>query len=83
MTQVIATHPLLKPGDKLDFELGCGAQHWDNTHVWVTWTPAPIRRHREKTSPRLPISEHLDQSEIMRGKLKKMAEEKRDEGSDF
>lgn len=47
LSQVIATSPLMKPGDDLEFPIGVGADHWDNTHVWMTWTPPPIRRRRE------------------------------------
>lgn len=74
-SQILATHPLLKPGDKLDINVGVLAQHWDNTHIWLTWTSPPIRRHREQSSPRLLVSEHLEQSKGMRENMAKPSAE--------
>jgi hypothetical protein len=73
-SEVIATSPLMRPGDKLDFMPGCINEHWDTTVVWITWTPPPIRRRRERTSQRLLIAEHLGQSDLMRERMKKLKE---------
>jgi hypothetical protein len=70
--QVIGTSPLMKPGDTLDFVVGCVNEHWETTVVWITWTPPPIRRRRERTSQRLLIAEHLEQSELMRRRMQKL-----------
>jgi hypothetical protein len=56
---VLATAPLLKPGDALEFETGVHAEDFKSTHVWATWTAPPIRRRRERTSQRLAISEQV------------------------
>jgi hypothetical protein len=59
-SDVVGTTPLLKPGDKLEFAFGVRAEDWDTSHLWMTWTPPPIRRRRELTSRRFPIHKYLD-----------------------
>ena len=67
--QVLATSPLVKPGDGIAFTAGCGAGILDDTHVWVTWTPPPIRRRREVSSPRFLLKDHVTLSDIATQKL--------------
>jgi hypothetical protein len=73
-SQVLKTSPLMESGDTLDFTVGCMNEHWDTTVVWVTWTPPPIRRRRERTSEKLLIAEHLEQSLLMRERMAKLQE---------
>src|SRR5258708_7890325 len=58
-TQTLASVSLVKPGDSIQLKFGVFAEHWDDTYLWVKWTPPPIRRHREKTSGKLPVSQHV------------------------
>jgi hypothetical protein len=63
---VLCTSPLLKPGDALEFELSVDADSYDATTVWVTWTSPPIRRRREKTSSKMLVHDHMNQTDTMR-----------------
>ena len=77
-SQVLKTSPLMRPGDTLNFAVGCMDKHWDTTVVWMTWTPPPIRRRRERTSKRLLIAEHLEQSDLMREKMAELRQKSGD-----
>jgi hypothetical protein len=77
-SQVLKTSPLMQSGDTLDFTVGCMNEQWDTTVVWVTWTPPPIRRRRERTSQKLLIAAHLEQSELMRRRMAELREKSGD-----
>jgi hypothetical protein len=77
-SQVLKTSPLMQSGDTLDFTVGCSNQHWDTTVVWVTWTPPPIRRRRERTSKQFLTAEHLEQSDLMRQRMAGLREKSGD-----
>ncbi|MGD9620611.1 MAG: hypothetical protein AB7G47_10110 [Mycolicibacterium sp.] len=62
-SQLLATSPLVKPGDVVEFDFGVSIEHLDDTHVWVTWTPPPIRRRREVSSPRIALKDHVQLSD--------------------
>lgn len=64
--EVLARSPLLKPGDSLEMNIDVGELVYDHTSIWVTWTYPPIRRHRQKKSPEMPLNKHLNESQLLR-----------------
>jgi hypothetical protein len=76
----IAFSPLMQPGDTLDFKVDCVLDDWETTVVWVTWTAPPIRRRRERTSQKFLIAKHLNLSDAMRERMKKLKEHESDGG---
>lgn len=48
--QRITTCALLRPGESVEFEAKMHIAGLDLARVFVTWTPAPIRRRSERTS---------------------------------
>ena len=74
-TQMLASASLLRPGEAIQFKFGVMAQHWDDTHVWVTWTPPPIRRRREQTSAKLAIDQHVELTDSAQRRMAKWIEE--------
>ena len=78
--EVIAFSPLMQPGDTLDFKVDCVLDDWETAVVWVTWTAPPIRRRRERTSQKFLIAKHLNLSDAMRERMKKLKEHESDGG---
>lgn len=56
----ISTSPLLKPGDSIDFQTHVHLDTLDQSVVWVTWTPAPLRHRSECTHEPLLIEEEFE-----------------------
>lgn len=81
LSQVLASSPLVRPGEAIEFTAGCVPNDWDSTYLWVAWTPPPIRRHRERTSTKLLAPEHLELTRNAEGRLKKFREEQQASGS--
>lgn len=50
-----ATSPLLRPGDSVAVAFGALTADWPSTTIFITWTPPPIRRHKEHTSEPLRV----------------------------
>jgi len=63
--EVLARSPLLKPGDSLEIDINVGELVYVYTSIWVTWTPPPIRRHRQKKFE-MPLNKHLTESQLLR-----------------
>jgi hypothetical protein len=45
-----ATSPLLRPGDDMRVTFRTVVGDWSDTTIFITWTPPPIRRRKERTS---------------------------------
>jgi hypothetical protein len=73
--QILATAPLVLPGSAVEFTAGCIAAHLETTHVWVTWTPPPIRRRREVKSQVLRLRDHVTLTDNAERRLTKFREE--------
>jgi hypothetical protein len=75
-TEMLGSASLLRPGERIQFEFGVSADQWDETYLWVTWTRPPIRRHREATSARLPVAEHIELNESAKRDMAAWREER-------
>lgn len=67
----LATSPLLKPGEALEFEANL---HFDCLHeaeMWMTWTPAPIRRRREHMGHRFSVEKTFPPSDRAHEEIQK------------
>lgn len=71
LSQVLTTAPMIDPGEAIEFTAGVSAEHWDSSYLWITWTQPPIRRHRERSSARLLMPEHLDLTDYAKDRLER------------
>lgn len=65
------TVALLRPGDTTDFVCPVHVKNIETTELWVTWTPPPLRRRSEDTSPRRPLVELFRASDLAHQKARK------------
>ncbi|WP_147291882.1 hypothetical protein [Corynebacterium amycolatum] len=69
--QKIATSPLLRPGDSLEFETSLRFEDFCNAVVFVQWTPAPIRRRTERRSARFRVASEFEPTPFVDSLLRK------------
>ena len=70
-TQAVQTVALLRPGDTMEFTCKMHVANVEGAEFWVTSTPPPLRRRNEDTSPRRPLVELFEATDLARRKVRK------------